>query len=476
MDFLQVIAKPELLWFVFIYFAVMLGIGVYYSKKIKSSDDYALAGRKLGPIVLMGTMMATSVGSGTVTGGGNSLAYNFGYWAGIMWVIPYFVFCVGYLFLYKRIRHNGGYTVPQLLRRSYGKTAMIVGAVINLIGLAGIVSYQYKGLAYVLNITTGLDVGIATIISVLVITLIAMFGGLFSVAYTDAIGAFVIVICCLVGLPFVLQAGGGWEHITAIAAASKPEMLTFTGGRSFLLILGSLMPLICLEIGDQNFYQRLAAGRDDRSSRIGIIGWLVLVSLAIPCVGLISFTAYTMFGTNITAGMAFMSMTTIVPTAIGGMLLAAASAFIITTGTSYLLTSATSITYDFYKEFVNQERSDKMTLGITRWTTPVLGVIAFIILQFFPTILAVQNWSYTMIGAGITPALLGCLISKKVTPVGGLLSIIVGAGLTLTWELLHQPFGITTIIVAFPASVLTLIVVSALTQGSRQAVQNTIQF
>ena len=36
----------------------------------------------------MGTLLATSVGSGTITGGGNSLAYNYGYWAGIQWVIP----------------------------------------------------------------------------------------------------------------------------------------------------------------------------------------------------------------------------------------------------------------------------------------------------------------------------------------------------------------------------------------------------
>jgi Na+/proline symporter len=454
----------------------MLGMGAFYSRKIKSADDYALAGRQLGPIVLMGTLMATSVGSGTVTGGGNSLAYNFGPWAGVFWVIPYFVFCIGYLLIYKRIRKNGAYTVPQLLKIAYGRNALIVGGIINLIGLAGIVSYQYRGLAYVLNVTTGLNIEAATIISVVVITAIAMFGGLFSVAYTDAFGAFVIVVCCLVGVPYALKAGGGWEHILSAAAASRPEMLTLSGGRTFLAIVGSLMPLICLEIGDQNFYQRLAAGKDDFSSKAGIWGWLVLVCFAIPSVAVISFTAYTMFGSNITAGMAFMSMTTVVPLVIGGMLLAAASAFIITTGTSYLLTSATSITYDFYKEFMNGKPSDKTLLNITRYTTPALGVIAFIILQFFPTILAVQNWSYTMIGAGVTPALLGCLLSKKVTPLGGLLSIIVGAGLTLTWEILKQPFGITTIIVSFPAAVLVLILVSAMTQNSIADRKEVIHF
>lgn len=474
--FQEVVAKPQLLWFVIIYFVVMVAIGIFYSRKIKNSEDFALAGRKLGPIVLMGTMMATSVGSGTVTGGGNSLAYNYGPWAGVLWVVPYFIFCLGYLFLYKRIRKNGTYTVPQLLKRAYGRPALVVGGIINLVGLAGICSYQYKGLGYVLHITTGINTDTATIISVVVIILIAMFGGLFSVAYTDALGAFLIVICCAVGLPFVLKAGGGWDNITSVAAATKPEMLTFSGGRGFFAIIGSLMPLICLEIGDQNFYQRLSAGKDNRSAKIGIIGWLVLVAIAIPCVAIISFTAYTMFGTNIDPGMAFMSMTTVVPTVIGGMLLAAASAFIITTGTSYLLTSATSITYDFYAEFVNNKPSDKVTLNLTRWGTLVIGLIAFIILQFFPTILAVQNWSYTMIGAGVTPALLGCLLSKKVTPAGGLLSVIVGAGLTLIWEITGLSASLASVIVAFPAAVLTLIVVSALTQKSIANREELIEF
>ena len=92
MEFLQVQAVPHLLIYVVLYMAVMLGIGFWASKKIKSSDDFALAGRSLGPVVLMGTLLATSVGSGTVTGGGNSLAYNYGWWGGVQWAIQYVVF------------------------------------------------------------------------------------------------------------------------------------------------------------------------------------------------------------------------------------------------------------------------------------------------------------------------------------------------------------------------------------------------
>jgi len=455
----EIVAKPQLLYFVIAYFAIMIIIGIYYSRKIKSSDDYALAGRSLGPIVLMGTLMATSVGSGTVTGGGNSLAYNFGYWAGIMWIIPYLIVCPIYYFIYKRIRKTGCYTVPQILGNKYGPATKLLGSIINLIGLAGIISYQYRGLGFVLNITTGVSVDTATWISAAVIIVIAIFGGLFSVAYTDALGAFIIVICCLLGVPFVINAGGGWANITA---AVDPVKLTFSGGRQWFTIIGGYLPLIILLLGDQNFYQRISAAKSDSIARTSTIGWGVLTTLSIPCVAIIAFVGSAVFGGNIQAGMAFMSMTTIVPTVVGGLLLAAASAFIVTTGTSYLLSSATSITYDFYVTYINKKPTDRQTLMLTRWSTPVVGIVAYIILQFFPSILAVQNWSYTMIGASLTPVVLGALIWKRVTPTSGFLSMVVGAGGTLVWELMGMPAssGIGSALVAFPAAVIVLVVVS----------------
>ena len=229
--FQEVVAKPQLLWFVIIYFVVMVVIGIFYSRKIKNSEDFALAGRKLGPIVLMGTMMATSVGSGTVTGGGNSLAYNYGPWAGVLWVVPYFIFCLGYLFLYKRIRKNGTYTVPQLLKRAYGRPALVVGGIINLVGLAGICSYQYKGLGYVLHITTGINTDTATIISVLAVqnwsyTMIgagvtpALLGCLLSKKVTPAGGLLSVIVGA--GLTLIVVSA-----LTQKSIANREELIEF---------------------------------------------------------------------------------------------------------------------------------------------------------------------------------------------------------------------------------------------------------
>lgn len=464
LTFLEMQATPHLLVYVITYMVIMLGFGAWASRKIKSSDDFALAGRSLGPFVVMGTLLATSVGSGTVTAGGTSLAYNYGWWAGIQWTIPYVVFCIIFLCVYKQIRKAGCYTVPQILQMKYGPEARVLGSVINLLGMAGIISSQYKGFGYVLNLTLGVDTETATIIATLIILVLSVTGGLFSVAWTDAVSAFMILGCCVIALPFVLSAGGGWEHINEVAYQMNPEKLSFFGGRNLLIWIGGFLPVIMLEVGDQNFYARLLAARDNKTAKVAIYGWGLMALIVVPCVGTIAYVGSTMFGPNIQAGMSFLATTTVVPPIIGGLLLAAAAAFIITTGTSYLLTCGTSVTYDFYCQYINKTPNDKQKLWCQRIGTVLIGLTALIILNFFPTVLALQNWSYTMIGASMTPAVLGSLWSDKVTRPAGFLSMLLGATATLGWELAGCPLGLQSVLIAAPLSIITLVVVSMATQ------------
>ena len=83
---------------------------------------------------------------------------------------------------------------------------------------------------------------------------------------------------------------------------------------------------------------------------------------------------------------------------------------------------------------------------------------------YFPTVLSLQMTAYTMYGAAITPAILFALFSKKVTPAGGMAGILVGGLVTIIWTLMGTPYGIQCAIVAVPASVIAILIVSAVTR------------
>src|SRR5690625_7791268 len=92
----------------------------------------------------------------------------------------------------------------------------------------------------------------------------------------------------------------------------------------------------------------------------------------------------------------------------------------------------------------------------------ILGFAAYLLLTQFTTILDMAFTAYTMVGAGLTPALLAAFLWKRVTTAGGVASIVTGMGVTLIItianSLLEEPLLPFEYIV-FPAAGLSLVVV-----------------
>lgn len=242
--------QPALIWFVIGYGVIMLLIGVIYSRKIKTSEDFILAGKSLGPVVLMGTLLATWVGSGSVTGGQNSLAYSYGLWPALGYVIPSLL-GIGTLFLISsKVKNYGKYTVAEILEIKYGKVASLLAAIIIILAFVGIVSYQYQGLGFILNISTGVSPETGTIIAAAIIIFLACIGGLMSVAPTDAFSAFLVIFGLIIALPIAISVGGGWSEITSNVPDSH---MSATGSLSFIQLMGFYIPSLFLLLGGPEY-------------------------------------------------------------------------------------------------------------------------------------------------------------------------------------------------------------------------------
>lgn len=447
----------SLIWFVLVYGMVMLMLGVWFSRQIKDSDDFVLAGKSLGPMVLAGTLLATFVGSGSVTGGPNSIGYMHGFLPAILISMPVGIIALGILYMIApKIRAFGKYTISQVLEEKYGQGAKSLSALIIILAYVGIVSYQFKGMAFVLNVATGLPVGTGTMISAAIIIFLAVIGGMMAIAPTDALSAFLMIVGLLAAIPSVLIAGNGWS---GIVSALPPENLTMTGSLSVLEIIGYMLPFVFLMLGDQNIYQRLASSKGEKSSQSGLMIWFLGMLLLYPAIPFIAMVARSIFP-DIAPGMALISMTTVMPLFFGGIMLAAIVAVIVTTGNSYLLSASTSLTYDVYVRYFRPDADSREILRVTKAAIPLLGMLAFVLLQFFPTILKIQMTSYLVYGAGITPAVLGVFLWPRVNKYGGISSMVVGVVSTLGF---YIPFGNAGAALAIPLAVMTLVLVTLLT-------------
>jgi Na+(H+)/acetate symporter ActP len=84
-------------------------------------------------------------------------------------------------------------TIPEVFEVRYGNAARVLSAVCIILAYVGIVSAQFKAVGFIINLTTGLDVNIATIIAAVAIVALTVSGGMVAVAYSDAYSALLMV-------------------------------------------------------------------------------------------------------------------------------------------------------------------------------------------------------------------------------------------------------------------------------------------
>jgi SSS family solute:Na+ symporter len=440
----------------------MVALGIWAARKVRNNHDFMLAGQRLGRLVLVGTLLATWTGAGTIIGRA-SFSYTYGPLASIFYSLgaPTGILIM-YFFLARRIRQYSKYTVPEIMESRYGPSVRLVTAVAILLAYSAIMSEQVRGLGYILHLTTGFPEGVAKFVGLAVIVFLAFSGGLISVAYTDAISALLITVGLVGGFVFVLIGVGGFG---GLADRLPDDHMTWTGGLSPIQILGYILPTLLLILGDQNMYQRFSAARSPEVAKKSTLGFLAGDLLFYGSVIVLASGAVVLLP-GIAPDTAILRLATdSLPVALGAILLMAGTAFIITTGNSYLLSSAGNLVHDIYRSLSRRKHDQQRELLLTRVAIIVLGVLAFAIGELFPSVLEIQVFSYTMYGAVVTPSLLAIFLWRRATAAGSIASIVTGIVATVSWEfVLDKPYDWNSVLVSLPLAVIALVAVSLATK------------
>ena len=437
-------------------------------KKVKTADDMVTGGHRIPFIILVGSLLATWCGGGGITGSAG-VVYSGGPWVG---AITFAAPPIGIILLYfiaGKVRKSNKVTVPEIMEARYGKAASIISALCVMLAYVGVLATQLKAAADILVLlcsSSGVELshGMALTICTVVIVVITVGGGLVSVAYSDAISALIMIGGFFLAIPFLISVANSQ------GAVLPPEKTTITGGMSGVEILGYFLPSLALMLGDQNMLQRFASAKNSdeaKKSNIGMFIGEILVVASI--IALVTQAAKLYPSLETPSNVIFQVAVDYLPLAFGALVMCACMAFIVTTADSYLLSSATNLTNDIYEKYIRKDATDKQKMLVLRVTIVVFSAIAVALTLYFPTVLALQMTAYTMYGAAITPAILFALFSKRVTPAAGLAGIIVGGLATIVWTLMGTPGGVQCAIVAVPASVIAILLVSAVTKNSDPA-------
>ncbi len=446
-------------WAIFAYLIILIGYGAWRGRSVKSQEDFVVAGRQLPAKVLIGTLLATWIGSGSIMAaaglsyreGFSSVWFSAGVWLAL--IVLYFV--AG------RARRFAQFTVPDILEARYNKHARVLGTIVTIIAYTAIVSYQFRAGGLVLNLVTGIPVETGIIITALFVIGYTVLAGMISVAYTDVVNGIIMTIGLFIALPFLIESAQGWDTIVARLPDTHFQML---GRLSWWQALGYALPAMLLLLGESGMYQRFFSAKNERTARRSVIGWIIGTIIVEFLIVVLAVVGRSLFPDIDSETVILHSVKEALPAAIGCVALAAIVAVIVSTADSFLLVPSTGFMRDIYQRFINPEASRKRFLIYSRISVVVLGVIAFVQLRFFETILDMAFYAYTMYGVGITPAVMGAFFWKRATPAAGVAAISSGTCVTLVWEIfgLAETVGVPTVFPALGASLLCLIGVSLL--------------
>ena len=458
----------------------------WQSRKIKSQDDMMLAGRSLSMTKMVFTLICTWIGSGTFIAGAE-FAAKAG-WSALWQPVGAWIGIIVIYFLAAKIRTFGQYTVGDILEVRYGPVARIFGAFAIIVSFTVIVSYQFKAGGYILNaISDGqIPVNQGLFIAFVFVTVFTAIGGMVAVANTDLPNGIIILTSTVLATPLVMWAVGSWDKLTAILPETHFQVFsTAFGGNPYLKIPAIGLSGMLLLLGVQSMYQKFYSAKTPAEAKKAAGLWVIGTIIVETVVIIMAVYAAAYFWKDLSSGamdhaaVIVMAAKEMIWLPVGVLLLGAATAVVISTGMNYLLSPTTTILRDMYQRFMNKEASDRLMIILQKIFILIVGCVAFLLAWKMQSVLESAYFAYTIYGVAITPALLAALVSKRVTKMGGLISIISGTVITIflkaagsIWPNIMvplgdpngDPFGIPIIYPALAVSVLSLVVVSMFTE------------
>jgi solute:Na+ symporter, SSS family len=434
-----------------LYVTALLAVSVWKSRTTKSQEDFMVAGRNVSTWYLVGTLVCTWIGSGSLFGGAGlafregigDLWMSAGAWVGIVLVY----------FLAHRVRRIAQFTVADILEKRYTPLARVLGTLTVIVAYLAIAGYQFRGAGRLINLATAdlpgipqVSVETGRMIACAAVILFTLLAGMMSIVAVDLFNGTLMIIGVLIAIPLALSAAGGWGHVTATVPTT--HFAPF-GKHGPVWAFGVFFPTFFLLLGESSMYQKFFSAKDERSARRAVLGMVVGVVIIETCLALLAVIGagkYWSLGPfrGADGNRDVAATETIIlylarhdlPVVAGCLLLGAGMAIIFSTANTFLMIPSTNLARDIYQRFLHPKASQAQVVLFQRAMIVVVGVSAYLLASQFTSILQMAFTAYTMVGAGLTPALLAAFLWKRVTPAGGTASVAAGMLVTalITWQ------------------------------------------
>lgn len=465
-----------------LYMLGTMGLGLWMSRRVHVGSDYFLAGRSLPWWAVGVSLVATDIGGTDIVGVGGA-AYTYGLAVGnFEWIgcVPAMIIAA-FLFI-PHFWRCGVTTIPEFLERRFNVGVRSALAACWLIFMACNLGVMLLVSAKMMSAVIGWNEALSIWITAGLVGVYTIAGGLAAVVYTDVIQGVVMIGGCLLIVVMGLADVGGLEgleaklreneqsqaaqvdsaeaemdeaentegrprHMKLILPVDSPTPFPWTG----ILFGLALILSPAYWIGNQAIVQRSLGTRSEFEAKAAYI-WGALLKNLIPFIiaipGLIAFAKYPELSDGDTALPTLVS--TLLPSGLRGLFVAAFLAALMSSVDSYLNSSATIFTNDFYQRFFRSQADGREVLIVGRTITVILVgwaiVFAFYLANKDQGIYAIFQTMMSIFQGPALAVLMAGLLWKRATGSAALVGFLAGVGTAIflyltTWESVLNDLG-----------------------------------
>ena len=484
---------------IIMYLVMMIVIGAVFSKKNKSTDDFYLGGRKLGPLVTAMSAEASDMSSWLLLGlPGLALITGLAEatWTAIGLAIGTYL---NWLFVAKRLRvytkELGAVTIPDFFAKRFGddkKILTLISAIFIVVFFVPYTASGFVGCGKLFSSIFGIDYFNAMVICALVIALYCILGGFLAASTTDFIQSIIMTIALIVVLGFSFKTAGAtaiFDNVKAIDGYldifKGCNVTTGEVGSYGALPIASTLAWGLGYFGMPHIILRFMAVEDENklhiSRRVGSIWVVISMSVAI----LIGVCGYTLMKNGVVPEYAATSDSEriiidiaskvasygIFPAIVGGVILAGILASAMSTSDSQLLAATSSVTQNIVQEFFGVKLKETTAIWLARVMVLVISAVAvFLAINPDSSVFRIVSFAWAGFGATFGPAILFSLFWKRANKWGILSGMIGGGALIFIWKFIVRVsfsgtwLDIYELLPSFILNVILVIVVSLLTR------------
>jgi solute:Na+ symporter, SSS family len=459
-----------------LYMVAMLGVGFYFMKRNKDTDDYFVGGRKMGSWHIGLSVVATDVGGGFSIGLGGlgfimGLAGSWMLFTGLIGAWMSAVFLIPKVF--KLSEKHKFYTFPQIFRHFYGKEVAILAGLISAIGYMGFTSSQIlAGAKLAAASFISLDMQTALIVMGVITIVYTVMGGLKAVIYTDTIQWILLISgLILIGIPMGYFTLGGSEVIFN----SLPSKFFDLQNISWQTIVNWAVTIIPIWFVGMTLYQRIYASNSEKQAKkawfiAGIFEWPLMAFMGVV-LGLFSRVAlqegfFEYLGYNSLSdidpemGLPLL-LRTILPVGLMGLMMSAYFSAIMSTADSCLMASSGNLLTDILNRLVKLPEGKKI-LRLSQALTLMIGILALLLATLMQNVLELMLYSYAFMVSGLFVPIIAALYTKRPNKHAAFLAMLFGGSTTITliiaeWDL---PLGLDANIFGISMSAFIYLLIS----------------